>query len=117
MEYCVDGWNNFCRVFEIPKRYPAGFCFSGIDVNFIMVDWFNPVPEIDRPAVSKEIWEEKVGPIEYKYITDYELQKKLIPFLIGKMYIKQDRKYLVICDFGASFVFWLGMNFKEIKNV
>lgn len=29
MKYLVDGWNNFCRVFEIPESYPDGYLFGG----------------------------------------------------------------------------------------
>ena len=64
-EYKVDGWNNFCRVFEAPDNYSGSYCSGGgIATNFQMVDWFNPVENICNPAVSKEVWIEEVGPIE-----------------------------------------------------
>lgn len=106
MLYRVDGWNNFCRVFELPEQYPSGYCFGGgLPVAFQMVDWFNPVTGVDAPACSKDMWREKVGNIQTKEIADVELRDGLIPFLRGKNYVKPNRKHLVICDFGATFIF------------
>lgn len=106
MIYKVDGWNNFCRVFELPEHFSCEYCFGGgIPTVFQMIDWFNPVPDLGQPAVSKEIWKEKVGEIEVKEINHDELQGFLIPWLRMKKYIKVDRAYLVICDFGACFTF------------
>jgi len=105
-EFIVDGWNNFCRVFEMPVEYPTGFCFGGgKPVNFQMVDWFEPVSGLPQPAVSKKIWEDNVGEIETKIITIAELMEKLIPFLSDKSYVQAGRKYLVITNFDASFIF------------
>ena len=96
MKYQVDGWNNFCRVFELPEDYPEGFCFcGGFPVNFQMVDWFNPVSDIGHPAVSKDVWREEFGEIEVKEITLDELRDNLFPWLIKKQYIKQSRLYLI----------------------
>jgi len=118
MTYKVDGWNNFCRVFELPAKFPSGFCFGGgIHATFLMVDWFKPVADIASPstgisssanaplAVSKEVWKEKVGEIESKETTLEELSETLVPWLQQKLYIKPGRKYLVVCDFGACFIF------------
>ena len=106
MKYKVDGWNNFCRVFEIPESYPEGYLFSGgKPVNFLMIDWFNPVPEIGQPAVSKEVWREKVGKIEIKEITTDELQDSLVPWLLEKQYIKHGKDYLILFDFGVAIRF------------
>jgi hypothetical protein len=106
MEYKVDGWNNFCRVFELPKSYPKGFCFSGgHSVAIQMVDWFYPVPQVNQPAVSKEVWRQDVGVIEITVVSDAELREKLIPFLQEKLYVKPNREYLVLTDFGAAFTF------------
>ena len=106
MIYKVDGWNNFCRVFELPAKFPSGFCFGGgIPATFLMVDWFNPVADIASPAVSKEVWKEKVGEIESKETTLRELSETLVPWLQQKLYIKPGKKYLVVCDFGACFIF------------
>ena len=105
MKYEVDSWNNFCRVFEVPETYPEGYCFGGgKDVTFKMVDWFYPVEDVGQAGVSKEVWKEKVGPIETTEVELDDLIAKINPFLKEKMYLKPDRQYLVICDFGAT---WL----------
>ncbi len=101
----VDGWNNFCRVFEVPDQFPSDFCFGGgHPVNFQMVDWFYPVRDMGTPGVSKEIWVKEVGPIETKTVALNDLVKDLAPFLQQKQYVKAGREYLVICDFGAVFL-------------
>lgn len=106
MKYQVDGWNNFCRVFELPLDYPRDFCFGGgHPVNFQMVDWFNPVSGIGQPAVSKDVWQKEVGEIEVVETTEDDLRASLIPFLSEKKYVKPDRSYLVLCDFGAAIRF------------
>lgn len=106
MIYKVDGWNNFCRVFELPVRYPEDFCFiGGHPVNFQLVDWFYPVPNIQMAGVSKEVWKKEVGEIKVEKIELEELEKTLIPFLQQKNYIKPKRKYLVLYSFGGSSVF------------
>ena len=106
MKYKVDGWNNFCQVFELPGKFPDGFCHGGgIPVNFQMVDWFYPVSDLPVPGVSKEVWKENVGEIKTKVITLQELQESLIPFLSKKNYVLLGRTYLVLCNFGASFTF------------
>lgn len=106
MKYEVDGWNNFCRVFELPIRYSSEFCFGGgIPTNFQMVDWFNPVVGLPSPAISKEEWKKRVGAIESKNIDIDELKKEMMPWLRKKVYIKGEREYLVICNFGAAFIF------------
>ena len=102
MKYKVDGWNNFCRVFELPEEYPNGFCFGvGLRVNFQMVDWFNPISDIAAPVVSKEVWANEVGEIKIKEVSDDELYESLVPWLSEKIYVKPGREYLVLCDFGA----------------
>ena len=89
--YDVDGWNNFCRVFELPQEYSEEFCFGGGQpTNFQMVDWFNPVSPVS--ADSK--------PIDLD-----ELELTLVPWLRQKKYVKPGRRYLVLYDFGASTTF------------
>lgn len=106
MKYTVDGWNNFCRVFELPKEFPKEFCFGGgHSVTFQMVDWFNPVIGIDQPAISKDAWIKRFGKIDTKEVTVEELRDTLMPFLVNKQYIKSDRDYLILFDFGATFLF------------
>ncbi|MCK4814921.1 hypothetical protein KA005_04050 [bacterium] len=106
MIYKVDGWNNFCRVFELPSEYPKGFCFDGGKPTiFKMIDWFNPVSGLGTPACSKEVWQKEVGEIEAKEVNIDTLSGELIPWLKEKQYVVKGMKYLVICDFGATFSF------------
>lgn len=106
MKYNVDGWNNFCRVFELPDEYPNDFCFGGGQpVNFQMVDWFNPVPDIGQPAVSKEVWRKEVGEIEVKEVTLHWLHENLLPWLSEKQYVRPRKEYLILFDFGATIRF------------
>jgi len=105
-EYTVDGWNNFCRVFEIPEKFSSEYCFGGGQPTiFQMVDWFNPVSGIGQPAVSKKVWRKEVGEIKTKKVTLDELHASLVPFLVEKAYVKTDREYIVLCDFGAVIKF------------
>ena len=106
MEYKVDNWNNFCRVFEVPLTFPKDYCFDGgHQVTFKMVDWFIPVPNIGQAGVSKKEWLEKVGEIETIIITGNELQRLLVPWLREKPYVRPAYTYLVLCDFGATICF------------
>jgi hypothetical protein len=105
MKYKVDMWNDFCRVFELPEKFSNEYCFGGgIQTTFLMVDWFCPVG-MGQTRVTKEFWEKEVGPIEIREIEDKWLIEELQPFLQKKRYTKPDRKYLVITDFGMTFLF------------
>lgn len=87
--YKVDKSNNFCRVFEVPEKYPKGFCNPAVPVEFKMVDWFNPIPpEVNTVNLEK-------------------LRNDLVPWLKGKIYIKPGRSYLVLFDFGATLTFYV----------
>jgi hypothetical protein len=106
MKYQIDGWNNFCRVFELPEKFSSKFCFGGgISTNFQMVDWFNPIQGLPQPCCDKITWENKVGKIDIIEKEHQEIYDSLVPWLRKKLYIKPDRQYLVICDFGATFIF------------
>ncbi len=106
MKFQVDMWNNFCRVFELPENYPQDFCFDGgLPVNFQMVDWFDPVQGVGRAVVTKEVWEETIGAIEVEEVNGDELAAILIPFLQRKQYVKPKRVYIILCEFGAVFLF------------
>ena len=106
MKYQVDGWNNFCRVFELPTGYPTGYCFGGgKPVMMLMVDWFNPVQGPPQPAVTKKAWEREFGPIETTEVDGDELTEKLVPWLRQKEYVNADGSYLVLCDFGLAITF------------
>lgn len=103
MKFKVDGWNNFCRVFECPKEYSSQFCFGGgIPTQFRMVDWFNPVMNLPQPACSKRVWRENVGEIKILDLSYDDIHRDIIPFIEQKKYIRKDHEYIVVFDFGAS---------------
>lgn len=82
--------NNFCRVFELPRHYPNNFCFNGGHiVDFKMVDWFRPA-RFDYTYGAYEQW----------CLT----KDKLIDFIKQKRYYDENKKYLVITDFGESLI-------------
>jgi len=83
---------NFCRVFEIPKRYPEGFLFAGgKDVIFKMIDWFNPIPAEHFFNDEVKEWDHYVPMIRN--------------FVLKKDYVKDGCSYILITDFGESIVF------------
>lgn len=87
--------NNFCRIFEIPEEFPEGFLFSGgKNISFKMVDWFYPIPMDAIHNDSVKPWPE--------YVTI------LRDFLSGKQYLREGCSYLLLTDFGESFVFQKG---------
>jgi len=84
--------NNFCRVFELPIEFPSGFCFGGgIPITFKMVDWFNPIPAPEMGIEKLDTWD------EYKPL--------ILEWLVDKVYLKPDRQYILITDFGKTIVF------------
>lgn len=91
MIFVVTQITNFCRVFELPLKYPNDYCFSGgIPVELKMVDWFNPFPEVTIDTLLQ---------------VDTELLYKVIgSFVLNKNYIVRGRWYLVIFDFKASII-------------
>jgi hypothetical protein len=113
MNYQVNGFNNFCRVFQMPTEYPKGYCFGGgLPTTFVMVDWFNPVPELPQWAIPEKQYHELIKKGELvddgshsKEINSDELQKSLTAFLKRKNYVKATETYLVITNFGMSFTF------------
>lgn len=113
MIYQVNGFNNFCRVFQLPAKYPEGYCFGGgLPTTFVMVDWFNPVPELPQLGISEKKYQELIQSGELvddgshtKEVNSDELQKSLTDFLKQKNYVKEEAKYLVITNFGMSFTF------------
>lgn len=110
MKYKVDGWNNFCRVFELPDKLKSEYCFGGgIPTNFQMVDWFCPILGLDRYTVPKEQYVElgyEVKEIEVDHFTEAEA---IVEFLKQKNYVKEDKTYLVLTTFGMSFSFKNGV--------
>jgi len=86
--------NNFCRVFELPERYPNGFCFDGgKPVEMLMVDWFYPMPSDVALSVTGK-----------KMPTWDEHKKHLKEFVSKKNYIKKGKAYLIITEFGESMI-------------
>lgn len=84
--------NNFCRVFELPDEYPRGFLFGGgKPVWFLMVDWFNPIPQNDLYEGKNKPWSEYVP--------------MLTSWLNEKNYVRPGKRYLLITDFGESLIF------------
>ena len=107
----VDGWNNFCRIFELPEKFSSEYCFSsGVATNFQMVDWFNPITGLPNPAVSKEVWIKEVGEIQVTEVTVEQLKNDLSNFILGKGYVKKGRKYLFVANFGATFLMEEGVD-------
>ncbi|MGE0157108.1 MAG: hypothetical protein AB7T17_08785 [Geobacter sp.] len=83
---------NFCRIFELPQQYPEGFLFNGgKPVTMLMIDWFNPWPHLLEPYKCPQTWD--------------EVKALLLPWLLEKAYVQRGRKYLMITDFGESWIF------------
>ena len=57
----------------------------------MMIDWFNPIPQMD-------IWNNKIK--SWK-----EYAPLIREFLQEKQYLKSGRKYILITDFGESLIF------------
>jgi len=109
--YKVDSWNNFCRVFKLPKKFSGDFCNPAIPTIFMMVDWFNPVDHKDlfTPGISKEDWIKKFKVTNEDLQVDVNadvLEVQLTQFLEHKNYIEPNNIYLVICNFGFTFSFY-----------
>ena len=85
---------NFCRVFQLPEQFPSDYCFGGgIPVTFVMVDWFNPMPQdlfYGDKQVTLQQWEE-------------EHKQPLIEFISKKEYIQKDKTYIVFTSFCDAF--------------
>jgi len=106
MKYKVDGWNNFCRVFEIPEEFPNEYCFGGgIHCDFVMKDWFSPVFDLLLINVPKEEYQKHVDEYLYKEVDFEELEKTIVDFVKVKKYITKGRKYLILYSFGAATIF------------
>lgn len=110
MKYTVDGWNNFCRVFELPEKFSSDYCFGGgIPTNFQMVDWFCPIGGLGQYTVSKDKYRELGYEVEEVEVDHHNEAIGLVDFISKKKYIKQDRTYLVLTNFGMSFTFKNGV--------
>ena len=51
------------------------------------------------------MYKKEVGEIEVKELNLKEISSKLFPWMLGKTYLKEDTKYLIICNFGATMLF------------
>lgn len=86
--------NNFCRVFQLPDKFPRGYCFDGgLPVTFTMVDWFNPVlpdPLYYNPeGLSVEEWRQVYA-------------HHLLEFVAHKRYVQEGKQYIIVTDFGET---------------
>lgn len=107
--FVIDPWNNFVRVFELPKRMPTDFCFGGpVTTMFEMVDWFTPFVEISQANVEKEEWLKQGRTYPTLEITLDEIQDRMVDHLSRKMYLQAGRTYLLLFNCGASLTFKMG---------
>jgi hypothetical protein len=92
----VTADTNFLRLFEMPQKFPSGFCFGGgYPVRFQMVDWFGPIdPQL--------FWEKKE--IDLDSDLNARKQEQLRTFIKEKLYYKLECKYLAITDYGDAFI-------------
>jgi len=83
--------NNFCRVFEMPDQFPKDYCFAGgHPTEFILVDWFKPIP-------ADHIWNNT--------LQSWEVYEEMIrDFWKKKAFFDSSKKYLVITNFGKAFL-------------
>lgn len=75
--------DSMCWVFEIPQEMSRDFCFGvGHPTTFRMVDWMQAIP----PGAEYD-------------------EGRLRDFLAKKNYVIAGRHYLVLTNFGESFIF------------
>jgi len=90
----INQGNNFCQIFELPKKWPTDFCFNGGNkCQILQVDWFNPIPVDDLPEFGGTLkpWSEYVN--------------SLVEFVKAKPYIRSGYQYLILTNFGKCEVF------------
>lgn len=102
MTYIVDGWNNFCRVFEFDNCYCVSNKHCPVDCK--LVDSFSPVSHISHPGCSKDVYKAAGEPYLVKEVSHTELREDLLSVLENKEYRDLNKKYLVLTEFGASFL-------------
>ena len=83
----ITSKNNFCRVFEVSKKYPCGF---------LMVAWFHPIPQSVISADPEKDWSDK----DWNRYVDMSL----IPFIKRKRYYDPNKTYKVTTSFKKSFM-------------
>jgi hypothetical protein len=96
--------NDFLRVFEIPKRFPLGYCFmsgpkptcfmSGAKPTcFMMYDWFQVWNEVNLPIACEphhELYMDRVNRINEN--------------IMAKPYYDMNKKFLIIADWGDAWI-------------
>jgi len=107
----VTGFNNFCRVFELPEKFSSEYCFGGgITTTFKMVDWFNPLP-LPQWAISEDQYKKLIESGDMEESPDHSAEytesteADLIAFIQKKKYCINGRKYLVIFNFDHVLIF------------
>ncbi len=103
----VTNLSNFCRIFELPDTFPTDYCFGGgHPCTFTLVDWFNPVPGEVTPLTEDGF--DKISWNDGRCNLDTEglefLRSKLKAALLEKKYIKPGKRYVVITEYGDSFM-------------
>jgi len=97
MEYEITEKNNFLMVFKLPKEYPNEFCFGGgIPVEFTIVDWFCPIPNDENRALFI--------PMTMDNNDTDDFIESMQEFIATKNYHDRKSDYLVICNFGLTFI-------------
>jgi len=98
MKYKVTQATNFLRVFRLPDEYPSDYCFGGgHSVEIQLLDWFNAFSQQD-------FWEKdekEVDTTEQEYIDHIDSLKQ---FIKEKIYFNSNKTYMVLTDYGDSFV-------------
>ena len=110
----ITSKTNFVRIFKIPHDYPRGFCFGGgKDVNFVMVDWFEPYPVMLPPFINKEEFSELSNFVPLYECPNQELEitpafreqlnTRVSEFIRKKNY-SDGHSLLAITSYGDAFV-------------
>ena len=96
MKFTVTADTNFIRIFQMPQEFPSDFCFQGgHDVNFNLVDWFNPIDQMS-------FWGGKEIVLQGEYLE--EKRDKIARFIKTKKYFDHNFKYLAMTDYGDVFI-------------
>lgn len=116
MKYLVTEETNLCRVFQMPDAFPMGFISQPMPYLFMLLDWFNPVPDAAlSPDWRLPTSNDGVGRILEGDRVD-DLIDPLTRFLAEKHYCSKGGQFLVATDFGLSFTFKVQRYSEEISN-
>lgn len=98
MKHRITEATNFLRVFRLPQQYPSGYCFGGgYPVALQIVDWFNAFDPMS-------LWENPVLEFDSDDALYLEHIASLKQFIAGKKYVVPNYVYLVITDYGDTFL-------------